>query len=129
MDYSIGDFLIRIKNASLARRREVVMPFSRLSESVGKVLKKEGFLEDIRGDVSDGKKILVATLRYVRRKPVVSGVKIISKPSIRSYIGAHELEKKMRGPSVKILSTNQGILTGKEARSKGIGGELLFEIW
>ena len=127
--YSIGDFIIRIKNASLARRRVVVVPFSNLSESVGKVLQKEGFLEEIKIDANDGKKTLVATLRFVRRKPIVSGVKLISKPSIRSYIKAHEMSKKMRGSSTKIFSTNQGILTGKEALSKRIGGELLFEIW
>ncbi|MBI2034945.1 MAG: 30S ribosomal protein S8 [Candidatus Levybacteria bacterium] len=129
MIYSIGDFLIRIKNASLARRRVVTVPFSSLSESVGKVLQKEGFLEEIKTDDADGKKILVATLRFVRRKPVISGVKLISKPSIRSYIKAAEMGKKVRGSSVKILSTNQGILTGKEALSKRIGGEFLFEIW
>ena len=127
--YSIGDFLIRIKNASLARRRVVVVPFSNLSESVGKVLQKEGFLEEIKIDANDGKKTLVATLRFVRRKPVISGVKLISKPSIRSHVKAHEMGKKIRGSSVKILSTNQGIITGKEAISKRIGGELLFEIW
>lgn len=129
MMYSIGDFLIQIKNASLARRRVVTVQFSRLSESVGKVLQKEGFLEEVKTDVNDEKKILVATLRFVRRKPVVSGIKLISKPSIRSYVKAHEMGKKVRGSSVKILSTNQGILTGKEALSKRIGGELLFEIW
>lgn len=93
------------------------------------VLQKEGLLAEVKEDISDGRKVLIATLRYVRRKPVIGGVKIISRPSMRSYIGADELKQKLRGPSIKILSTNQGILTGKEAKSQKVGGELLFEVW
>lgn len=128
MNYSIGDFVIQIKNASLARRREVTVPFSGLTNAVGKVLKKEGFLEGIQEEVVDGKKVLIAKLRYVQRKPTVTGVKVISKPSLRSYIGAKDVGKK-RSSAVKIVSTNVGIITGKEANTRKVGGELLFEIW
>jgi small subunit ribosomal protein S8 len=128
--YHIADFILRIKNAYLARRKEVLMPYSNINKAIGTVLVKNGYLSEIREEEVDGKRTLRAVLRYVRRKPVISDVKVISKPSLRVYVDNNELAKENKKDAMTaILSTSQGVMTGKEAREKGIGGELLFKIW
>ncbi len=129
MNYLIADFLLRIKNAYLARRREVVAPYSNVNKEIGKVLVKLGFISSVK-EVTDGKKrSLEVVLRYVRRKPVVTDVQIISKPSLRVYVDKLHLAKEMRRDAMTtIVSTSSGIMSGEEAKKKGVGGELLFKI-
>ncbi|MEK7605125.1 MAG: 30S ribosomal protein S8 [Patescibacteria group bacterium] len=127
--YSVADFVIRVKNASDARRREVVMPYSKITKAIGKLLVKEGFLADIRETEFDGKKTITAGIRYVRRKPVVEAVEIVSKPSLRFHINHKELQTEQRKKTLTlVVSTSQGLMTGKDALKKGLGGELLFKI-
>lgn len=129
MNYPIADFLIRIKNASAARRKVVVMPYSNSNKAIAKVLVKEGFLADVKEEEVDGKRVLSVGIRYARRKPVVTAVEIISKPSLRRYVDkdAIGLEER-KNALITIISTSQGIMAGKDAMKKGIGGELLFKI-
>jgi small subunit ribosomal protein S8 len=130
MNYLVADFILRIKNASLARRKQVVMPYSNINKAIGKTLVKEGFLAEIKESETDGKKTLVATLRFENRRPVVSDVLIISKPSLRVYVGAKDVrEAAGKDAMTSILSTNAGVMTGKDAAKKGVGGELLFRVW
>lgn len=129
MNYVIGDFVIQLKNASLARKKVVVTPYANLSKAVAKVLKKEGFLDDVKEDIVDGHKVLQVSLRYARRKPVITDVDLVSKPSLRTYVGVSEIASKQGRATTAILSTNVGVLPGKEAIKKGVGGELLFKIW
>ncbi len=130
MNYHIGDFIIRIKNAYAANRREVIMPYSNSTFAIAKTLVKNRFLSEVKQEEVDGKKILRAILRYSRRKPVVTEVHIISKPSLRVYVSAQENSKTSgREAMTAILSTSQGIMSGREAHKKGIGGELLFKVW
>lgn len=129
MNYSIGDFVIRLKNAALARRQDLVMPYTRVNMAIGKVLVKEGFLASIKENTVEGRKMLAATLRYERRRPVLTDVAVVSKPSLREYVGSKDILKAQGKSITAILSTNQGVMTGKEARRKGVGGELLFKIW
>ncbi|MBU3978330.1 30S ribosomal protein S8 [Patescibacteria group bacterium] len=129
MNYTIGDFVIRLKNAALARKKELYVPFSKIQKEIGKVLVKEGFLEDIKEDEIEGKKTLYVKLRYQRRRPAVTDIAIISKPSLRVYVGSDEIARKQGKAKTVILSTNSGIITGKEAIKKKVGGELLFKIW
>lgn len=129
MNYRIGDFVIQLKNAALARKRELYVSPSKTQKAIGKVLVKEGFLEDIKEEEIDGKKLLYVKLRYQRRRPVVTDIAIISKPSLRVYVGADEIAKKQGQAKTVILSTNNGIITGREAMKKKVGGELLFKIW
>lgn len=130
MSYQVADFIIRIKNAYAARRKEVVSPFSNTSFAIGKTLVKNGFLSDVKKEEVDGKKQIRATLRYARRKPVVTEVDIISKPSLRVYVSAKENSiRSGRDAMTAVLSTSEGIMSGKEAQKKGIGGELLFRVW
>ena len=129
MNYTIGDFVIQLKNAALARKKELYIPLSRLKKAVGKVLIKEGFLEEVKEEVIEGRKVLYIKLRYVRRRPALTNVAIVSKPSLRVYIGSDEINKHQGRAMTAILSTNNGILTGKQAIKKKTGGELLFKIW
>ncbi|MDP2649575.1 MAG: 30S ribosomal protein S8 [bacterium] len=129
MDYQIGDFLIRIKNASLAKRRSAEVTFSKVNKAIGKILVKEGFLRDMKDETKDGKKILVAQIMYEKRIPVFNDVLLISKPSLRVYSKAKNIQRRRLGLGVSVVSTSQGIMTEQEARKKGVGGELLFRVW
>jgi small subunit ribosomal protein S8 len=129
MNYTIGDFVIQIKNAALARKKELYFPFSNIQKAIGKVLIKEGFLEEVKKEEIEGKKILYVKLRYQRRRPTITDVALISKPSLRVYVGSDEIAKKQGKAKTVVLSTNNGIITGREAMKRKVGGELLFKIW
>lgn len=130
MNYLVSDLIIRIKNASLSKRKEVVLPFSNLNKEIAKVLVKEGFLENVKETSVKGKKELVATIRYEQRIPIFTDVVIMSKPSLRVYSSSKRIpEMERRGRRKIIISTSQGVMTSSDARKKGLGGEVLFSIW
>lgn len=130
MNHTVSDFVIRIKNAALARRREILVPYTRITKEIAKVLEKEGFLEEVKEQTVNKKKILKLRVRYKNRTPVLTDVKIISKPSIRVYTPSKNINTSQRkGMFIFILSTSKGILTGHEAEKKNLGGEVLFKIW
>ncbi|HZJ18244.1 MAG TPA: 30S ribosomal protein S8 [Patescibacteria group bacterium] len=130
MNYQIADFIIRIKNAALAKRKQVLLPYSKLNKEVGKVLVKKGFLEEIKESITDDKKTLTAIVKYYKRVPILTNVEIISKPSLRVYGTVKDvLEIEKRGKKTVIISTSKGVMTGNEAKKKGIGGEIIFAIW
>ncbi len=102
------------------------MPLSRMRLAVAQILSREGYV----GQVEEGKKMnLTIPLNYKDGRPTINGVKRISKPSRRMYLGVRDLRPVKRGHGLLILSTPQGLMTGKEAREKRVGGEALFEIW
>jgi len=126
----IADMLTRIRNATLARKATVDMPWSRHKEAIAKVLVDEGYLESAAGDGDGAKRTLRIGLRYDdRRRPVINGVKRISRPSLRVYVGADEIPAIRRGLGVNVLSTPNGVLVDREARKQGVGGELLCTVW
>lgn len=130
MNYQVADYIIRIKNASLAKRRVIVSPFGKVSKAIGNVLVKEGFLKTVKEETKDGKRVLTSVIAYDKRVPVLTDIKIISKPSLRSYVAKASLPRSQRpGMGVAIISTSLGIMTAKEAVKKGVGGELLFRVW
>ena len=129
MNYVIGDFILPLKNAALAHRQEVVAPYANISKAVAQVLKKEGFVDAINEEAVEGKRMLAVALRYQKRKPTITDIDLISKPSLRTYVAASEIARKQGRAATAILSTNVGILTGNDAIKKGVGGELLFKIW
>jgi len=130
MNHLVSDFIIRIKNSAFSKRKEVLLPFSNINKEIGKVLVKEGFLESIKVEEVNNKKELKAIIKYENRVPVLSDVKIISKPSLRVYSPSKKLsEIAKRGKRKIIVSTSQGVMTSKEAQKKGLGGEILFAIW
>ncbi len=121
--YSIGDFLIRLKNMARAKKKEVVLPGNKLILSVAKALEKAGYVEDVKGK----DKTVSLSLRYAYKEPVLTNVRLISKPGLRIYKSVGQLEEK-RGASILIISTPKGILTHKEAIKERIGGEVIAEI-
>lgn len=130
MNYHVADYVIRIKNASKARRQEVVMPYSNIAKAIGKVLVKEGFVADVKEETVENKKVLRTSLRYVNRRPAVNDVIIVSKPSLRVYSPIKDVMHNQLGRVMTVvISTSKGIMTGKEAQKKGVGGEILFQIW
>ena len=129
MNYQVADFVIRIKNAALAKRKGVVLPYSKLNLGIGKVLVKQGFLENIKEE-GDKKKNLKGIIKYEKRRPVVNEIEIITKPSLRIYGGVKAIQNLARkGKRTIVISTSQGVMTGFEAKKKGLGGEILFAIW
>ena len=123
-NYSIGDFLIRISNAAMAKLNEVSIPSTKLIKDVAKALEKSGYLSE----VEEKKGILTARLTIKRKKPVIMRLKLVSRPGLRIYMGAKELEKK-RGPSRLLLSTPKGIMLSPEAIKNHMGGEVIAEVW
>lgn len=125
----IGDLLARIKNASMAGKRTVVMPYSRMKHELAKLLVDQGFIGTVAKDGTDPKAVLSLTLKYEKGIPLVSGTKRVSKPGLRWYVNKTEIPTVIGGMGIAIVSTPQGLMTGKEAKKRGIGGELLCEIW
>jgi len=124
INYPIGDYFIRIKNAYLANNHEFSVPKTKLILAVSKVLKKEGFIDEIK-EVSNQLNI---RLTYKNKKPVIMDIRLISKPGLRVYKRAKNLEKTKK-PSIYIVSTPKGIFSSKEAIKKRLGGEIIAEIW
>ena len=130
MNYRVSDLIIRIKNATRAKRKRVVLDNLKINKAICKVLVTEGFLEGFDTEEREGKKFLVALVKYEKRNPILTDVLVVSKPSLRKYATASELPQIQRkGRHTIILSTNKGIMTGREALKKNMGGEILFRIW
>lgn len=121
----IADMLTRIRNAHLALHKEVSVPGSRMKKAIAAILKQEGYVED----VTDSGKSFTIALKYSGGKPVISGLKRISKPGRRVYVGSSHIPRVQNGLGVCIISTSTGVLDGASARERQIGGELLCEIW
>jgi small subunit ribosomal protein S8 len=127
----VADMLTRIRNGTLARKATVDMPWSRHKEAIAKVLVEEGYLESAAATAEEGvKRTLRIGLRYDdRRRPVINGMKRVSRPSLRVYVGTDEIPAIRRGLGVNVLSTPKGVLVDREARKQGVGGELLCTVW
>jgi small subunit ribosomal protein S8 len=127
----IADMLTRIRNGAHARKATIDLPWSRHKEAIAKVLVEEGYLESAAGVAEEGApRTLRIGIRYdERRRPVITGVKRVSRPSLRVYVGATEIPAIRRGLGVNVLSTPRGVLVDREARKQGVGGELLCTVW
>lgn len=128
MQDPIADMLTRIRNAQRANHPSVSMPSSRLKVAVCEVLKREGFIDDFEVEAGT-KAALSVTLRYHRGQPVIEAMKRISRPGLRAYRGTGALPKVMGGLGISIVSTNKGVMTDREARAQGIGGEVLCTVF
>ncbi len=126
----IADMLTRIRNAITAGHDQVTMPASRVRAAIAKLLKDEGFIEDYQTFAEGGKKNLRLRLRYLgRREPAITGLQRVSKPGLRVYVRAGEIPRVYGGLGIAILSTPEGIIAGKEAWHRRVGGELLCYVW
>jgi small subunit ribosomal protein S8 len=128
MSDPISNMLTSIRNAGQARLPHVTVPHSRMKESIARLLQREGYVADI---VVEGKpfKSIKIKLKYTGRKSVIEGLRRVSSPGLRRYVGAQEVPRVLGGMGVSVLSTSEGILTGAQARQKNLGGELLCEVW
>lgn len=142
----IGDFLIRIQNGYLARKRRVSVSYSRMNVELAKILEKEGYIQSaqIKNQKSDAGKQqkgksnksaekkpreMVVNLKYTDNKPAVERVKRISTPGRRMYVDRFHLPRVLTGYGRAVISTSKGILTDEEARKQGVGGEVICTVW
>lgn len=126
----IADYLTRIRNANMAKHDSVKIPASNIKKSISEILKREGFIRDY--EVADDNKqgVIKVFLKYgPNGERVISGLKRISKPGLRNYVGAEDLPKVLNGLGIAIVSTSAGVITDKEARQKNVGGEVIAYIW
>ena len=125
----IADMLTRIRNAITAKKETVEIPASNMKKAIADILLSEGYVKDVK-IVEDGYNGKIAiTLKYSDKKSVITGLKRISKPGLRTYSGVGDMPKVLNGLGTVILSTNKGILTGKQAKAAGVGGEVLCYVW
>lgn len=126
----IADYLTRIRNANMAKHDSVEIPASNIKKSISEILKREGFIRDYEV-VDDNKQgVIKVFLKYgPNGERVISGLKRISKPGLRNYVGAEDLPKVLNGLGIAIVSTSAGVITDKEARQKNVGGEVIAYIW
>lgn len=123
-NYPLGDFLIRLKNASLANRNEIITPKTKLIVAVARVLLEAGYLRDVKVDKND----LIVNLAIKSKKPVLANVKLVSKLGLRIYQNSSKLAGH-RGSSILLISTPKGIMTSNQAIKQNTGGEVIAEIW
>ena len=131
---SISDFFIRIKNAYMAKKDRVVLPFSKMKYEMAKVLEEKGFISAIRKKKRIKKTgheqiFLDLKLKYEGKEPSFSNVKMISRPSRRIYLKKNEIKPVKDGYGVLIISTSRGIKSGEEAQRSGLGGQAIAEVW
>ena len=126
----IADLLTRIRNAARAKHPRVDLPSSKLKVEVARILKDEGYLSNYKVVEEKGKKTLRVFLRYTPdRRSVISGVKRISRPGSRRYLGATDIRPVVGGLGINILTTPKGLMSGRSARKAKVGGEILCEVW
>ena len=128
MSDPISDMLTRIRNAGRALLPAVELPHSRMKESVAKILKSEGYVADVAVEGNTIKKLKIR-LKYQGKKNVIEGLKRVSRPGLRRYVGATEIPRVLSGMGVSIVSTPEGVMTGAQAKKKNLGGELLCQVW
>jgi len=129
MSDPIADFLTRIRNAQMAKLPNVSSPSSKIKVELSKVLQSEGYIAGYSVQDVDGKAIISIELKYYRNKPVVEEIKRISRPGLRIYKGKEDVPVNRAGLGISILSTNQGLMTNKQALAAGIGGEVLCTVF
>ncbi|MBI2934539.1 MAG: 30S ribosomal protein S8 [Chloroflexi bacterium] len=126
----IADMLTRIRNAILARHPSVVVPASRMSLAIARILKDEGFVTDFEVLKEKPQRTIKINLKYAERKqPVIYGLKRVSKPGLRVYVKRGDIPKVYGGLGIAIVSTSRGLMTGQEAWKRKMGGELLCYVW
>ncbi len=128
MSDPIADLLTRIRNGQAANKTQVTMPASKAKQAVANVLKNEGYISDLVVQDVDGKPQLVITLKYYEGRPVIESLQRVSRPGLRIYKGKDELPKVLGGLGVAIVSTSKGVMSDREARTLGEGGEVLCTV-
>ena len=126
----VADFLTRIRNAHGARHQKLDVPASKLKAEVARILKEEGYIVNVKPVEEEGQRLLRVYLKYgVNNEPAIRDLKRVSKPGCRVYLGKDEIRRVQGGLGISIMTTPKGVMTGRQARREGVGGEVLCEVW
>ena len=126
---SIADMLTRIRNAGAASHKTCDIPASKMKQNIANILLEEGYISNVEFIPDETQGVLKITLKYIDRKPVISGLKRISRPGLRVYSNSKDLPRVLGGLGIAIISTNRGVMTDRKARELNTGGEVLAYIW
>ena len=124
----IADLLTRLRNSTRVRKAELLVPYSRMKADISAILKKEGYITDFEVK-SEGKPQLRIVNKFAGKTPAITGLKRVSRPGLRRYVGAEDIPRVLGGMGLSIISTPRGVLSGREARRQKVGGELLAYVW
>lgn len=124
VNYSVGDFLIKVKNAAMAKNKEITVPANKGNLAIAEALKKFGYFDQVKKE----KDSLAISLTFRNKRPLLINLKLVSKPGLRIYLGVDEIAEK-KGPSILLISSPKGIISSKEAIKQRMGGEIIAEIW
>ena len=125
----IADFLTRLRNAGMARKTEVLAPYSKIKAEIAQILKQEGYISNYEVDTTGKFPQIKVTTKMANRVSAITGLKRVSKPGLRKYVGSAEIPRVLGGMGISILSTPRGVISGREAKKQNLGGELLAIVW
>ena len=125
----VADFLARIRNAIRARHQKLDVPASKLKAEIARILKEEGYISNYKVQDEEGKLVLRVYLKYGGAEAAIRDLARISRPGCRVYIGRDEIKRVQGGLGISIMTTPKGVMTGRQARREGVGGEILCEVW
>ena len=125
----IADMLTRIRNANDAKHETVDVPASNLKKSIAQILLDEGYIKNFELTPDGGQGTIKITLKYNDKEQVIKGLRRVSKPGLRVYVGAEDLPRVLKGLGIAIISTSKGVMTDKKARAANVGGEVLAFVW
>jgi len=126
----VADLLARIRNSIHARQQKLDVPASKLKLEIARILKEEGYIANFKATEEDGRKVLLIYLKYSSdNAAAISNLQRISRPGCRVYVGRNDIPRVLGGLGINILTTPRGVMTGREARKQGLGGEILCEVW
>ncbi len=125
----IADLLARIRNSTQAQKLEMYVPFSKVKNEVVRILKEEGYITDFSLDTTAAHPRIKITNKISDRASAITGLKRVSRPGLRRYVGANEIPRVLGGMGTAILSTSRGVMSGREAKKQKVGGELLAYVW
>ena len=125
----IADFLTRVRNGARAQKLEVLIPYSKIKAEIARIFKEEGYISDYSLDTSGAHPRIKLINKLVDRSSAIAGLRRVSRPGLRRYVGADEIPRVLGGMGVAILSTSRGVVSGREARKQKLGGELLAYVW
>jgi small subunit ribosomal protein S8 len=125
----IADLLARVRNGARAEKMEIFVPYSKMKTEIARILKEEGYISDYAVDTSGAHPRIKITNKLIDHTCAITGLRRVSRPGLRRYVGAKEIPRVLGGMGTAILSTPSGILSGREARKQKVGGELLAYVW
>ena len=126
----IADFLTRLRNGCNAGKTEILAPYSKMKAEIARILKQEGYISNFEVETGTGPQPQLKVVnKFVNRAPAITGLKRVSKPGLRRYVGSTDIPRVLGGIGISILSTSKGLMSGREAKKQNVGGELLAFVW